>query len=362
MCSTAPPCWGCCWPPAARTTVSSGPRGLLIATGYRWRLPFAGAFTVGNVVLFRAGPAEALANPVLLGHEERHSTQYAWCLGLPFLPLYFLAAGWSLWRTGNPGTGNFFERHAGLQAGGYPAGQAARTAATGRHGRRQSDRAARPLSGTRHDMTDSPRTIAVTGSGSAEAAPDLLTLSIGVECRREDVGTAYGDAGRVSAAITAVLREHGVGSAGHHHLGPERPCRGQLAGGPGPDGLRATWRPACSLCGSANWPRSSEIIAAAVAAGGNDVRLNGLELGFADPVGRHGPGPGGRVAGRPARRRSTSPPFPARSSARSSPSPSSPASRRPSPWRRWSVPSRRTRSRSKPASPVSARRSASSGN
>ena len=47
-------------------------------------------------------------------------------------------------------------------------------------------------------MTDSPRTISVTGSGSAEAAPDLLTLSIGVECRREDVGTAYGEAGRVS--------------------------------------------------------------------------------------------------------------------------------------------------------------------
>jgi hypothetical protein len=108
---------------AARSTVSNGPHGLLIATGYRWRLPFAGAFTVGNVVLFRAGPAEALANTALLGHEERHSTQYAWCLGLPFLPLYFLAAGWSLWRTGNPGTGNFFERHAGLQAGGYPGGK-----------------------------------------------------------------------------------------------------------------------------------------------------------------------------------------------------------------------------------------------
>ena len=105
---------------AARTAVGSGPRGLLIATGYRWRFPFAGAFTVGNVVLFRAGPEEALANPELLGHEERHSTQYACCFGMPFLPLYFLAAGWSWWRTGNPASGNFFERHAGLRAGGYP--------------------------------------------------------------------------------------------------------------------------------------------------------------------------------------------------------------------------------------------------
>ena len=72
------------------------------------------------MVIFRAGPGDALANPALLGHEERHCTQYAWCLGLPFLPLYFLAAGWSLARTGNPGSRNLFERHAGLQAGGYP--------------------------------------------------------------------------------------------------------------------------------------------------------------------------------------------------------------------------------------------------
>lgn len=105
---------------AARAPVSSGPAGLLLANRYRWRLPVARAFTVGNVVLFRAGRAEALADPVLLGHEARHSTQYAWCLGIPFLPLYFLAAAWSLVRTGNPGTANVFERHAGLLAGGYP--------------------------------------------------------------------------------------------------------------------------------------------------------------------------------------------------------------------------------------------------
>jgi hypothetical protein len=105
---------------AARTPVRRGPRGLLIATGYRWRLPFAGAFTVGNVVLFRAGPERALADPVLLRHEEHHSSQYAWCLGAPFLALYFLAAGWSVLRTGNPGSANFFERQAGLQSGGYP--------------------------------------------------------------------------------------------------------------------------------------------------------------------------------------------------------------------------------------------------
>lgn len=116
---------------AARTRVSKGPRGLIIAAGYRWRLPFASAFTLGNVVLCRCTAGELLDRPVLLAHEEKHSTQYAWCLGLPFLPMYFLAAAWSLLRTGNPGTGNPFERQAGLSAGGYPAGRSARGPGTG---------------------------------------------------------------------------------------------------------------------------------------------------------------------------------------------------------------------------------------
>ncbi|WP_314324782.1 hypothetical protein [Paenarthrobacter ilicis] len=105
---------------AARTTVSKGPRGLLIAAGYHWRFPDAGAFTVGNVVIYRAPHGVAGTSAVLLGHEERHSTQYAYCLGLPFLALYGLAALWSTFRSGNPGTSNFFERQAGLSAGGYP--------------------------------------------------------------------------------------------------------------------------------------------------------------------------------------------------------------------------------------------------
>ena len=104
---------------AAGTAISRGPRGLVIAAGYRWRLPHAGAFAVGNVVLCRSSAERLASNEVLLGHEEKHCSQYACCLGLPFLPLYFLAAGWSLVRTGNPGSGNIFERLAGLEAGGY---------------------------------------------------------------------------------------------------------------------------------------------------------------------------------------------------------------------------------------------------
>lgn len=132
-------------------------------------------------------------------------------------------------------------------------------------------------------MTDSPRTISVTGSGSAEASPDLLTLSIGVECRREDVGTAYSEAGRVSAAIAAVLRGHGVADPDITTSGLNvraevnwQEGRGQVVTGyVASSALSVRIRDLQS---------SSAVIAAAVEAGGNDVRLNGLELGFADPA------------------------------------------------------------------------------
>jgi len=104
---------------ASRSTLSQGPRGLVIAAGYPWKLPHAGAFTLGNVILFRASQGMAGSDATLLGHEERHSTQYAYCLGLPFFAVYGIAAGWSLLRSGDPASRNFFERQAGLVAGGY---------------------------------------------------------------------------------------------------------------------------------------------------------------------------------------------------------------------------------------------------
>ncbi|MFF2316879.1 hypothetical protein ACFVTE_11475 [Arthrobacter sp. NPDC058097] len=102
----------------AGTRTFRGPRGLIVATGYHWRLPVAGAFTVGNVVIFRADADTASTGHALMDHEERHSTQYA-CLGPLFLLFYFAAAAWSAVRYGDPASGNPFERHAGLEAGGY---------------------------------------------------------------------------------------------------------------------------------------------------------------------------------------------------------------------------------------------------
>ncbi len=95
-----------------------GPRGLLLAEGYRYRFPVAGAFTVGDVVLTRQRFDRFADLPTLLDHERRHAMQYA-VLGPWFLPAYVAAVAWSWCRVGDPATRNVFERHAGLVSGGY---------------------------------------------------------------------------------------------------------------------------------------------------------------------------------------------------------------------------------------------------
>lgn len=97
--------------------------GLFLATGYRWRLPIAGAFTVGDVVLTRArdggtGPTGPLSADTWQ-HETRHSEQYASLAGFPFVVAYGAAAGWSYMLTGDWWSENVFEHQAGLEQGGY---------------------------------------------------------------------------------------------------------------------------------------------------------------------------------------------------------------------------------------------------
>ncbi len=104
---------------AGRARLFRGPRGLVIAGGYAYRFPMAGAFTVGNVVLTRHDAAWLAERERTLLHEERHSWQYVVTLGLPMLPLYGAAAAWSYLRGGDWSTYNVFETRAGLADGGY---------------------------------------------------------------------------------------------------------------------------------------------------------------------------------------------------------------------------------------------------
>ena len=111
---------GCAVATLGRARIGGGPRGLVVATGYRLRVPAAAAFTIGNVVTTRHDRTWLEDRPLLVRHEERHTWQYVVCLGLPMIPLYLTAAAWSYLRGGDPAVHNAFERLAGLADGGYP--------------------------------------------------------------------------------------------------------------------------------------------------------------------------------------------------------------------------------------------------
>ncbi|HUL27717.1 MAG TPA: hypothetical protein VLW44_18315 [Streptosporangiaceae bacterium] len=104
---------------AGRARLVRGRDGLLIGDRYRLPVPPAPAFTLGNVIMTRAGRDVLLGQEALLAHEARHATQFACCAGLVMLPLYFTAAGLSWVLTGDFGSRNVFERRAGLADGGY---------------------------------------------------------------------------------------------------------------------------------------------------------------------------------------------------------------------------------------------------
>ena len=125
------------------------------------------------------------------------------------------------------------------------------------------------------------RTATVTGCGTAEAAPDLLTLSIGVECRRNTAGDAYAAAGAASAAVTGALSGRGVQSRDIRTSGLN--VRADVVWQEG-RGQQVTGYIASSTLSVRlrDLAAGSAVIAAAVEAGGNDVRLDGVQLGFAD--------------------------------------------------------------------------------
>ena len=114
----------------------STPLGLVLAVATRGRLRVrdgliwaerahvplpAGAITIGSVVLIpRQGLDDLVAaNPAVVGHESEHAWQYAYCLGLPFIPAYLATMAWSWLRTGDRAAANHFEVQAGLAEGGY---------------------------------------------------------------------------------------------------------------------------------------------------------------------------------------------------------------------------------------------------
>ncbi|WP_258805497.1 SIMPL domain-containing protein [Pseudarthrobacter sp. NS4] len=120
-------------------------------------------------------------------------------------------------------------------------------------------------------------TVTVTGAGWAEAAPDVMLVSIGVECRDRSVDAAYSAAGADLAAVADVFRSRGVAAADIRTTGLT--VRADLVWREGEGQQVAGYIAVSSLSVRLlDVGTASGTIADAVRAGGNNVRLNSLQL------------------------------------------------------------------------------------
>ena len=125
-------------------------------------------------------------------------------------------------------------------------------------------------------------TVTVAGAGAATAVPDTALLQLGVETRGPTPAEALDACGRALEQLAAALDAEGVSPARrttgglelHEDWETRQPGRGPVAY---LAGARLTVRldqPA----------RAGQVAAAAVAAGGDAARVNGLELVVGDPA------------------------------------------------------------------------------
>ncbi|MBF4998617.1 SIMPL domain-containing protein [Nocardia sp. BSTN01] len=142
------------------------------------------------------------------------------------------------------------------------------------------------------------------GHGVATATPDRMQVSISIETRAEAVAVAYGRAGERTAAVTAALRADGVAASDIATTGLSvrtettwtenegTRITGYVATTSLTVSLRIPGAPTASAAdlGTATTARPdapapadpAAVIARAVEAGGDDVRLGGLNLAVAD--------------------------------------------------------------------------------
>lgn len=123
------------------------------------------------------------------------------------------------------------------------------------------------------------------GRGVVRAVPDLIRLTLSVESRADTVAAAYGRAGDRVSAVVAALRTAGVSDADMATSGLSVRTetvytdngRNEISGYLASTGLSVSLREDTGT-------GPAETVAAAVKAGGDDVRLGGLTRGIADPA------------------------------------------------------------------------------
>lgn len=122
------------------------------------------------------------------------------------------------------------------------------------------------------------------GRGTVRAVPDLIRVTLSVESRADTVAAAYGRAGDRVNAVVAALRAAGVSDADMATSGLSVRTetvytdsgRSEIAGYLASTSLSVSLRE-----GTGTEP--ADTVAAAVTAGGDDVRLGGLTRGIAEP-------------------------------------------------------------------------------
>ncbi|MFC4374606.1 SIMPL domain-containing protein [Nocardia halotolerans] len=122
------------------------------------------------------------------------------------------------------------------------------------------------------------------GRGTVRAVPDLIRVTLSVESRARTVAAAYGRAGERVSRVVAALRAAGVRDADLATSGLSVRTetvytdkgRNEIAGYLASTGLSIALREDTGT-------DPAETVAAAVTAGGDDVRLGGLTRAVADP-------------------------------------------------------------------------------
>lgn len=124
-------------------------------------------------------------------------------------------------------------------------------------------------------------TITVTGTGWAEAAPDLVLVAVGVECRAASVDEAWASASGGLRDVGAALRARGVAPDDIRSAGLA--VRADLAWRDGEGQKLVGYVASGSLSVRLrDLAGASAVISAAVGAAGDTVRLNNLQLVLSD--------------------------------------------------------------------------------
>lgn len=131
-------------------------------------------------------------------------------------------------------------------------------------------------------MTDTPRSITVTGQGTAQAAPDHFNINIGIEASQPTVRAAYSTASEAVNAVTATLLANGVEQ--HSVSSTSLDVRVDTRWQDGTGTIVTGYTVSSTLTVPLDYGKDTEdVIAAVVDTGNNNVRLNGLSPVVTDP-------------------------------------------------------------------------------